>query len=92
MAGGVANLGVRPMFEPPKELLETWIFDWSGDLYGQTLEVQLVEWLRPELRLESLDALKAQIGADEQQARRILDLETAQTTNCAASSLTSSRA
>ena len=71
-ANGVANLGIRPMFDPTKELLETWILDWSGDLYGHKIEVELVEWLRPELKLDGLEALKAQIALDEQAARRVL--------------------
>lgn len=69
---GVANLGVRPMFDPPKELLETYLFDWSGDLYGQTIAVELHHFLRPEWKLDGLDALKHQIGADCAEARRLL--------------------
>lgn len=69
---GVANLGIRPMIEPPVELLETWLMDWSGDLYGQTLDVQLVAYLRPEMKLDGLDALKRQIAADADAARRML--------------------
>lgn len=69
---GVANLGIRPMIEPPIELLETWLMDWQGDLYGQELDVQLVAYLRPEMKLDGLDALKAQIAADATAARRML--------------------
>jgi riboflavin kinase / FMN adenylyltransferase len=69
---GVANLGIRPMIEPPVELLETWLMDWQGDLYGQTLDVQLVGYLRPEMKLDGLEALKAQIAADAAAARRML--------------------
>ncbi|WP_156255214.1 bifunctional riboflavin kinase/FAD synthetase [Sandarakinorhabdus oryzae] len=69
---GVANLGIRPMIEPPIELLETWLMDWQGDLYGQTLDVQLVAYLRPEMKLDGLDALKRQIAADAEAARRML--------------------
>jgi riboflavin kinase/FMN adenylyltransferase len=69
---GVANLGIRPMIEPPIELLETWLMDWQGDLYGQTLDVQLVAYLRPEMKLNGLDALKAQIAADATAARHML--------------------
>ena len=72
IANGVANLGVRPMFDPPKELLETWILDWSGDLYGRRIEVELVQWLRPELKLDGLEALKAQIAMDAEAARKAL--------------------
>ncbi|HEX7692908.1 MAG TPA: riboflavin kinase, partial [Sphingomonas sp.] len=67
-----ANLGIRPSFDPPKELLEPYFFDFSGDLYGQTIEVQLIEFLRPEAKFESLDALTAQMEADCAQARAIL--------------------
>ncbi|MEY2885022.1 MAG: hypothetical protein RL490_2746 [Pseudomonadota bacterium] len=69
---GVANLGIRPMIEPPVELLETWIMDWSGDLYGKVIEVELVAFLRPELKLDGLEALKTQIAADADAARAIL--------------------
>lgn len=69
---GVANLGVRPMFDPPKELLETWLLDWSGDLYGQVLDVALICWVREERRLDGLDALKAQIAEDAAVARAML--------------------
>lgn len=69
---GVANLGIRPMIEPVQEWLETWLLDWSGDLYGQTLEIELCHFLRPELKLDGLEALKAQVLADADAARRLL--------------------
>ena len=69
---GVASLGVRPTFDPPKELLETALFDFDGDLYGQTIEVSLHEYLRPEMKFDGLDALKAQMDEDAEQARRLL--------------------
>ena len=69
---GAANLGVRPTFEPPKELLEPYFFDFDGDLYGQTIEVELISFLRPEAKFDSLDALKAQMAADCDEARRRL--------------------
>jgi hypothetical protein len=53
---GAANLGIRPTFEPPKELLEPYFFDFDGDLYGQTIEVELISFLRPEAKFDSLDA------------------------------------
>jgi riboflavin kinase/FMN adenylyltransferase len=70
--GGVANMGVRPMFDPPKELLEPYFFDWFGDLYGQLIEVELVQHLRDEQRFDSLDALKVQMRLDEAKARNVL--------------------
>jgi riboflavin kinase / FMN adenylyltransferase len=70
--GGVASLGTRPMFDPPRELLETFIFDFDGDLYGQTIEVDLIAYLRPELKLDGIEALKAQMAEDERQAHAAL--------------------
>ena len=69
---GAANLGIRPSFDPPKELLEPYFFDFDGDLYGQTIEVALVEFLRAEAKFDSLAALTAQMDADCARARAIL--------------------
>ena len=69
---GVANLGVRPMIEPPQELLETWLLDWSGDLYSQVLDIELHHFLRPEMKLDGLEALKRQVQKDAEQAREEL--------------------
>ncbi|MFV0622920.1 bifunctional riboflavin kinase/FAD synthetase [Sphingomonas sp. ac-8] len=69
---GVANLGIRPMIEPPVELLEPYFFDFSGDLYGQRIEVELIDYLRPEWRFDDLYALKAQIARDCDDARAAL--------------------
>jgi len=69
---GAANLGIRPQFDPPKELLEPHFFDFSGDLYGQTITVELIARLRGEAKFDSLEALTAQIEADCAEARRVL--------------------
>ena len=69
---GAANLGTRPQFDPPKELLEPYFFDFSGDLYGQCVEVELIAYLRPERRFPGLDALAAQMQADCADAARRL--------------------
>jgi riboflavin kinase / FMN adenylyltransferase len=69
---GAANLGIRPSIKPPVELLEPYFFDFSGDLYGQTIEVELIEFLRDEAKFDSLDALKDQIAADCEAARAAL--------------------
>jgi riboflavin kinase/FMN adenylyltransferase len=69
---GAANIGVRPQFEPAKELLEPYFFDFSGDLYGQEIEVAFHQFLRPEAKFDSLDALKAQMARDCDEARRVL--------------------
>lgn len=69
---GAASLGVRPMFGENRPNLETFLFDFSGDLYGATLSVGLVEHLRPEETFNGLDALIAQMDADCARARTIL--------------------
>jgi len=69
---GVANFGIRPMYRTPKPLMEAHLFDFSGDLYGKMLSVELVAWLRPEATFSGLDTLIAQIAADAAQARAIL--------------------
>ncbi len=69
---GAANIGIRPTFDPPKELLEPTFFDWSGDLYGQEIEVAFHHFLRPEAKFDSLDALVEQMNRDCDEARRLL--------------------
>ena len=69
---GVASLGTRPTFDPPKELLEAVLFDFDGDLYGRTIEVALHHYLRPEAKFDSLEALKVQMDADAARARELL--------------------
>jgi riboflavin kinase/FMN adenylyltransferase len=66
---GAANVGIRPSFDPPKELLEPYFFDFSGDLYGQEIEVAFHAFLRPEARFDSLEALTAQMNRDCDEAR-----------------------
>lgn len=68
---GVANVGVRPMFDPPKELLEAVLFDFDGDLYGRTIEVALHHYLRPEATFDGIEALKAQMARDAAEARSL---------------------
>ena len=69
---GVASLGVRPMFGENRPNLETFLFDFSGDLYGAHLSVALVAYLRPEAKFDTLDALVAQMDEDSRAAREIL--------------------
>lgn len=69
---GAANVGIRPQFEPPKELLEPHFFDFSGDLYGQNIEIEFHAFLRAEAKFDSLDALIAQMDRDCAMARDIL--------------------
>jgi riboflavin kinase / FMN adenylyltransferase len=69
---GVANLGIRPTFTPPRELFEPHFFDFNENLYGQTIAVSLIAFLRGEARFDTMDALVAQMDEDAAQARRIL--------------------
>lgn len=69
---GAANIGIRPSFDPPKELLEPHFFDFSGDLYGAEIEVAFHHFLRGEAKFDSLEALTAQMEADCLQARDLL--------------------
>ncbi|MBO0749262.1 MAG: bifunctional riboflavin kinase/FAD synthetase [Porphyrobacter sp.] len=69
---GAASLGVRPMFDPPKELLEPYFFDFDRELYGEEIEVALIGFLRPEMKFASLGALQERMAEDCEQARRLL--------------------
>ena len=69
---GAANIGIRPQFEPPKELLEPYFFDFSGDLYGQEIEVAFHHFLRGEAKFDSLEALVEQMENDCDRARELL--------------------
>lgn len=69
---GVASLGVRPMFGENRPNLETFLFDFSGDLYGTPLSIALVEYLRGEEKFDGLEALITQMDADSARARAIL--------------------
>ncbi|PNG25966.1 bifunctional riboflavin kinase/FAD synthetase [Methylocella silvestris] len=70
---GVASFGRRPTIDDNGEaLLEAHLFDFSGDLYGRTVEVFFIGWIRPEEKFASLEALRAQIAADAAKAREML--------------------
>jgi riboflavin kinase/FMN adenylyltransferase len=74
---GVANFGIRPMFQSEVPLLETYLFDFDGDLYGKHLAVELIGYIRPEAKFSDLAALKAQIAKDSDAARKLLRTATA---------------
>ena len=71
---GVASLGVRPTFDPPQELLEAFLFDFDGDLYGRKIEVALHAFIREERKFDSVNALVAEMREDESKARELLAL------------------
>jgi riboflavin kinase/FMN adenylyltransferase len=77
---GVANIGIRPMVEGPdldsrEPLLEVHLFDFDQDIYGQHMRVALVDYLRPEMIFEDMEALRVQMIEDSRRARVILDWE-----------------
>jgi riboflavin kinase/FMN adenylyltransferase len=73
---GVANIGRRPtVSEGPESRLEVNLFDFSGDIYGTEITVALIAYIRPEVRFSGLDALKAQIAADAEEAKRLLSMK-----------------
>jgi riboflavin kinase/FMN adenylyltransferase len=72
---GVANLGVRPTFNPPQELLEAHLFDFEGDLYGRKVGVALHAYIREEKKFDGIEPLIAHMREDEAKARRLLALE-----------------
>jgi riboflavin kinase / FMN adenylyltransferase len=69
---GVASFGRRPTFDNGAPLLETHLFDFSGDLYGQVLDVEFAGWIRGEERFDGVEALVRQMDRDSAEARRVL--------------------
>jgi riboflavin kinase/FMN adenylyltransferase len=70
--GGAASVGVRPTFGENSANLESYLFDFAGDIYGEHLSVALVDYLRPEEKFDSVEALIAQMDADCARARAVL--------------------
>jgi riboflavin kinase / FMN adenylyltransferase len=69
---GVASIGMNPTVGLVEPRLEVWLFDFDEDLYGKTIETELIEYLRPELKFADLDAMVEQMKTDAQTARRLL--------------------
>lgn len=69
---GVASFGRRPMFDNGAPLLEVFLFDFSGDLYGKTVDVAFIGWVRHEQKFDTIDILKRQMEGDAAQARDAL--------------------
>ncbi len=69
---GVASFGVRPMFDAGAPLLEVFLFDFAGNLYGKTIDVAFIGWIRPEQKFASIDDLKARMADDVTEARDAL--------------------
>ncbi len=68
----VASFGSRPMFDNGAPLLEVFLFDFDGDLYGQSLDVAFIAWIRQEMRFDSIEALVRQMDEDSARAREAL--------------------
>jgi riboflavin kinase/FMN adenylyltransferase len=72
LVDGVASFGRRPTFDNGAPLLEVFLFDFGGDLYGQWIEVAFISWIRAEAKFDSIEELKRQMDADSAQARDAL--------------------
>ncbi|NPA72969.1 MAG: bifunctional riboflavin kinase/FAD synthetase [Gammaproteobacteria bacterium] len=71
---GVANLGLRPTVDGVRPSIEVHLFNWDKDLYGQHVNVTLAHFIRPEMKFDGLDALKAQIALDAQAAKQFFKI------------------
>jgi riboflavin kinase/FMN adenylyltransferase len=70
--GGVASFGRRPTFDNGAPLLEAFLFDFRGDLYGKIIDVAFIGWIRPEEKFTSIDDLVVQMNEDAQRAKAML--------------------
>ena len=69
---GVASFGRRPMFDQGTVLLEVFLFDFSADLYGEVIDVAFIDWIRPELKFDSVEDLERRMNEDARLARAAL--------------------
>jgi riboflavin kinase/FMN adenylyltransferase len=69
---GAASYGIRPMFEVAEPLLETYIFDFDAEIYGKQMRVRPIAFLRPEMKFDGLETLKARIAQDCTEAKASL--------------------
>jgi riboflavin kinase/FMN adenylyltransferase len=70
---GAAYLGTRPTFDDGTPVLEVFLFDFDGDLYGRTIEIEFVDFIRGDRRFDTMELLMAQMDKDCQRARQILE-------------------
>ena len=71
---GVSNLGIRPTFDETIPILETYLFDFSGDLYDKDIIVSFVDFIREEKKFDGIDSLRDQIEEDTMKAKKILSM------------------
>ena len=69
VVNGVSNIGIRPTVGGDTELLETYLFDFSEEIYGQVVETALLDFIRPEAKFDSFDEMKLEIQNDAAKAR-----------------------
>jgi riboflavin kinase/FMN adenylyltransferase len=74
--GGVANIGVNPTTGVVDQRLEVWLFDFDEDIYGEVIETELIDFLRPEEKFPSIPAMVEQIWRDAGRARQIVASDT----------------
>lgn len=70
--GGMLNIGFRPTVAGTNQTIETYIFDFDKDIYGEHITLRFRDFLRPEQKFDGLPALVAQLNRDEQAARAVL--------------------
>lgn len=67
----ITNVGTKPTIDGTEVLAESYLYDFSGDLYGKHIKIAFMQFLRPEVRFESLDALKKQMQSDMEKGRKM---------------------
>ncbi|MEO6165877.1 MAG: bifunctional riboflavin kinase/FAD synthetase [Chitinophagales bacterium] len=72
LLNGVASIGFRPTINGRHRTIEAYLFDFDGDLYDQQLKIEFIEWLRPELKFETVDLMILEIDKDVVRAKEIL--------------------
>ncbi|HWF00891.1 MAG TPA: bifunctional riboflavin kinase/FAD synthetase [Caulobacteraceae bacterium] len=73
--GGVANIGINPTTGEVAPRLEVWLFDFDEDIYGETIETDLVSFLRPEEKFASIDIMVEQVHRDARDAKALLGVD-----------------
>lgn len=71
--GGMLNIGTNPTFEGTEQSVEVYIFDFDADIYGKEIAIQFVQYLRQELKFDSVEALVNQMQEDEKISRKVLN-------------------
>jgi riboflavin kinase/FMN adenylyltransferase len=70
---GMMNIGIRPTIGDDKKTIEVHLFDFNQMIYGKKMDIALVAYIRPEIKFNSLEALKSQLAADKNQIQQLLN-------------------